>query len=248
MKFFAICVLSQLLMFLNFLIYIITFGRLETAKWTESLLCKILDVKFEIGDKEPELDQDVKIVLCNHRSFGDFLIDSLIVGHCSHLSRFAVIFALPLTALYALATGRVLYFRRDKTRRKALSQLVAQHFKRRDLPLIIYPEGHRNMTNKSLPIKVGALKIAYEGQYVLQCVITTNKELVLNEKSWSAKRGVTCQIFRSNSLNPKHYPTFEAFLEKAQNLWAQTWERAQQQEVLGQRKRFYPKTSAYSPL
>lgn len=215
--------LSQFLLFFNALFFFFT--GIETAKYTEIFLLKVLGTKLYIDKQSENVDPRARYILCNHRSYADFFIDSLAIGHCSHLSRFAVIFALPCSALYGFLTGRVLYFRRDKKDRQSLAKKIANHFKFRDLPLVVYPEGHRNLADQSLPLKIGALKIAYEKHYVIQCILSSNKEHVLSEKSFKAGLGISSYITRSVAIDPKKYSNFESFLEEVKSQWYNSWSR-----------------------
>lgn len=223
-----ICILSQVLLFFNAVFFFFT--GVETAKLTEIILLKILGTQLYTDPKAPALDSKARIILCNHRSFADFFIDSLVIGHCTHLSRFAVIFVLPLSAFYGALTGRVLYFRRDKRDRQALAFKIKSHFQFRDCPMVIYPEGHRNATDTSLPLKIGALKIAYEHQHVIQCVLTSSKDKVLNEKKLHASMNVDCITTRSQPVNPADYSSFEEFLQVVKEQWNSTWMQLQSLE------------------
>lgn len=218
-----ICLLSQFLLFLNSLVFFAT-GR-ETAKLTEWVLVKILGVRLFLDNKAPVLDKRVKMIFCNHRSFADFFIDSLVIGRISHLSRLAVAFVLPISALYGVLTGRVLYFRRDRRDRQGLAKKIARHLKDFASPLVIYPEGHRNTSSKTLPLKPGVIKIAWEGGYLIQCVLSSNKEKILSEKSFSASIGEKVFFTRSTVIDPRNYSDFESFFEAVKEVWQLSWQR-----------------------
>ena len=222
---FLIVLLSQILLFLNAVFFLFT--GYEISKSTEWILYKLLRVQTFKDKQCPELNSSAQMILCNHRSFADFFLDSLFIGDVTHLSRMMVIFALPMSALYGILTGRVLYFRRNGRNRKSLSDLIDQHFKFRSTPMIIYPEGHRNTSSESLPLKVGILKIAYEQKRSVQCALTSQKEFILNEKKFTAGFHIKAITTRSELINPQDYDSFEQFLEQVRCAWHASWQRLQ---------------------
>lgn len=220
-----IVLLSQILLFINTLFFLMT--GYETSKMTEWVLYKILRVQTYSDQQSCDLDPKAQMILCNHRSFADFFLDSLFIGDVTHLSRMMVMFALPFSALYGIVTGRVLFFKRNGRNRKSLSELIDQHFNFRSTPMIIYPEGHRNTNSTSLPLKVGILKIAYEQSRSVQCALTSQKEFILNEKKLTAGFHIKAVTTRSALIDPKNYENFEDFLKEVRLQWDKTWSRLQ---------------------
>ena len=58
--------------------------------------------------------------------------------------------------------------------------------------LIVYPEGTRNYTTKSLKLKHGFTKFAWVNNMQYQIIIITTKEDVLSFKLWKADNNVEC--------------------------------------------------------
>jgi len=148
--------------------------------------------------------------LANHRSWADFVIDSVLTNGGSYLARWAVVLGIPMSCLYgwlsgtetgrdnacvappqrpnyaqsvfalSCSVGSVIFFRR----RRGLDRGAFRDFLKRNWdhrphkPLIVYPEGSRNLTDASLKLKTGALQAAYELGVPIQVVITANKEQV----------------------------------------------------------------------
>ena len=69
--------------------------------------------------------------------------------------------------------------RRSGTSRAAFVRFVHDNWAYRPhKPLIVYPEGTRNLTERALPLKTGGIQAAYELSVPVQIIITRNKEQV----------------------------------------------------------------------
>ncbi|PSC74279.1 Flavin-containing monooxygenase FMO GS-OX-like 3 [Micractinium conductrix] len=89
--------------------------------------------------------------------------------------------------------------------------------------LLVYPEGHRNQSAASLPLKHGMLRYAYTRRMPVQAVITAGKEDVLNERLCWAHFGRTLVTGTSAVLDSSQFEDFEAFMAAAQALWDKQW-------------------------
>eukprot|EP00435_Cladocopium_sp_Y103_P025393 s3572_g6.t1 len=92
--------------------------------------------------------------------------------------------------------------------------------------VVIYPEGTRSLLPEGLPLKMGALSAAYQLQWPVQVVITTNKECVTAEReTWtgdapdSVELGLTLVTWH-------HQESIDAFLEVVKEIWRKTWTEA----------------------
>ncbi|NBV29519.1 hypothetical protein EBS02_11015 [bacterium] len=182
-----------------------------------------LNIQIFKHKKSHPLAKKTKIILSNHRSFTDFFLDSYLIGHASHLSRLFVAFALPAAGLYGWLSGRVLFFRRGSTPHRILGQRITNHFKSRPVPMIFYPEAHRNIKLTPLPLKPGGIKMCFERRWPIQLSIAKGKEDVLYEKKWAMRFNVPCYWLLTEVIDPADYTTQEEFYEAINRYWLEAW-------------------------
>jgi len=77
-----------------------------------------------------------------------------------------------------------------------------------------------------VPLKTGVLQYAYDYKRVVQCVITTNKEGVCNEKTLSLSRGQAVVTCCSDVIDPAAFATFDDFVKEVRDVYARTWKQA----------------------
>ena len=85
-------------------------------------------------------------------------------AHARVLPRAQVMLALPFTGLYSWLFGTAIVFQRGKQRGKKdwLNDVVYDFTAQcPGQPLLVYPEGHRNILPTSLPLRSGTLKMAH---------------------------------------------------------------------------------------
>ena len=111
-------------------------------------LCRIAGVRLHVSSTSAaSLSKSPKtIFLCNHRGWGDFVIDSALTSGATYLAKHIVGMILPYSALYSQLTGNVLFFgAQPKTDRAQLAQWLDAHWGTRpNSALLVYPEGTRN--------------------------------------------------------------------------------------------------------
>lgn len=69
--------------------------------------------------------------------------------------------------------------------------------------------------------------------YLLQIVMTRNKEAVLSEKDLSCHLGQTCLVGYSDPIDPSKYSTFEEFMAFVQSAWDAQWKRVYSADLSG---------------
>ena len=74
----------------------------------------------------------------------------------------------------------------------------------------------------SLPIKTGVLEVAWNLKVPCQCVLSKNKELILNEKKLSFNYDVDIYTSISEVLHPENYETKEEWFKAVQETWDKT--------------------------
>ena len=168
-------------------------------------MCRLTGVRFYWSRKSAAtISKDRVMFLCNHRGWGDFVIDSVLTSGGSYMSRLMVMVAVPWSALYGFLTGNMIFFHRKKgVDRDALARYVCAQWDRRPgAGLIVYPEGTRNQGAASKPLKHGCLDCALKMNRAVQCIVCTNKEHVANEKKLVARAGVACVVSCSHVIDP----------------------------------------------
>lgn len=130
------------------------------------------------------------------------LIASSLCGGASYISRLMVCLGVPGMAFTAWINDYIWLFRRKKGISRAwFTEFFRENWEKRWAwigvvrdrnrdGVIVYPEGHRYTGKGSLPLKTGVLEVAYNLKVPCQCVLTMNKESILNEKELSFNYGV----------------------------------------------------------
>jgi 1-acyl-sn-glycerol-3-phosphate acyltransferase len=216
-------IFSQCIAIMALIIYLLT-GL--NAPWIVDKILAITLLKIKIFKHKisAPLDKKTRIILANHRLFTDFFLDSYLIGDSSQLSRYSVALALPGAGLYGWLSGRVLFFKRGSTGHRSLAMKIAEHFDFRATPMIFYPEGHRNTLPKSLDLKPGGIKMCFERGWPIQLSITSGKEEVLNEKTFSLSLNKKCYSILTESITPQDFTRPEDFYAGVLKKWKETWE------------------------
>jgi 1-acyl-sn-glycerol-3-phosphate acyltransferase len=218
---------AQFLVFLALLAYLLT-GRL-TQPWVEHLLMQFFGISLlQHHQFTSKISPETRLIASNHRTFADFFIDSSLAGYVTHLSRWMVALVLPMTALYAFFTGRVLFFWRGHTKRIDLQKQILTHQKNHPFPTIFYPEQHRSIAKESLPLRHGVLKICYENNMPIQIMITSNKEKIFNEKTGDIGWNIRCHFGITEPLIPKNFSEYQLFFEAFEQQWLDLWHKVTQ--------------------
>mmetsp|Transcript_701 Transcript_701/g.860 ORF Transcript_701/g.860 Transcript_701/m.860 type:complete len:199 (+) Transcript_701:561-1157(+) len=134
----------------------------------------------------------------------------------------------PTTSLWAWLSHSTWFFnRKPGIDRSAFGNWIDSQFQVRPSPgLIAYPEGTRNQKAEPLKVKSGVLQYAYEFKRPIQCVITTNKDTVVNEKAAKLNRNVICMTHISKPIYPKDFNSSKEFIASARELFNESWKSA----------------------
>lgn len=231
-------------MFLSFLFYIqatcaVAFALvLLGVNMTHGALCahylRILGTTFATAPtSKPVLDdtQHPVIFLCNHRSWGDFWVDSALLGGTAFVARKEVGLALPCTGVWAMVHGWIWFINRGAKHAEGTIKWMGNfyqtsHTRFPGKGVGIYPEGTRTLEPKGLPLKPGGLASAYSIGWPVQLVISTNKEKVMQERTFSLGFGVQVTTCVSPPLWPKDYASTDDFIDAVRKTWSETWEDA----------------------
>ena len=162
---------------------------------------------------------------CNHRCWGDFFMDNCVVGGGAYMARWLAAVAVPASAVLGWFTFTTEPFTRSPRNKEHIYR-VARALVRRGHNIICYPEGTRNLGHQSKDLKWGLVRFAYREKVKVQMVMTTNKEVVWNERAGAVRRGITCGVFHGPVLSPDDHETIEAWCAAFQADWDALWSRS----------------------
>jgi 1-acyl-sn-glycerol-3-phosphate acyltransferase len=161
------------------------------------------------------------IYLFNHRSWGDFFIDHYICKG-TFIGRKEVKYILPFTSALGKKHDDVIFF--DRSNKKSKYKLyddIKKILKKKSI--LLYPEGTRNTSTHSKPLKFGIIKLGYEQNVPFQIIIVNNKENVMNEKKLKINKNIICEYFTSELIYPKDFKTLKDFTNEIQKKWDESW-------------------------
>lgn len=177
-------------------------------------------------------------VLPNHRSFFDFAYDPMmcrgtVVGR--GLAYLAVFFYAVLH--YLSDNTPIVIFRDWNTRQQVFQKMVnyLQTASENVSRVVVYIEGtrRRHLTidspeNARSYMKMGVLRSIYDdsNNYPCQVVISSNKELVFDEKSLSLNRHIRVRTHVSRPIFARDYQTFDEFVDAISVQWHKCWQVA----------------------
>jgi len=167
------------------------------------------------------------ILFVNHRSLADFFLHDCITGYqASYLARMLVAILFPGTWLCTFLDNSVWYFVRggrgddlEPFFKWIDKNFNARHTLRKSL--IVYPEGHRNLTDKPLPLKKGFIRYSWERKRTIQIIMAFGLEEALDEKKLIINTsGSTISYWYDEPIFPEKfnaYPEFEETIIKRFN-------------------------------
>ncbi|KCV69170.1 hypothetical protein H696_04584 [Fonticula alba] len=205
--------------------------------------------------------------LCNHRSWADFTLDSLLTAGGTYISRYGVILGVPTPILYSYLAGSIILFnRRPGIDRNWLTNHVKANWDLHpESGIIVYPEGTRNLRNHSLPLKRGLLESAFRLGAPCQVVIAIGKDRLFNEKALTFHPGSQITVHYGPVLDPTPFadPAFEppmasgdeektmerrrleAWYAHVQQAWDECWDVAQKTDDID--AEFFAKQAKAAP-
>lgn len=126
---------------------------------------------------------------------------------------------------YGLVSQAMFFFKRGSTRDKEkFNAWLDRCWDSSPYPgLIVYPEGHRNNSSKSLVLKKGMLWYAYLRKVPCQIIITNGKEHPFNEKKWKIQFGCEIRVAYSKLILPEKFSKFEDFFKEIHAKWDEMW-------------------------
>ena len=192
---------------------------------------KLLGVKSTIISDEKLINNG--FILANHRTWFDFGYDPYIAKGAI-LGRKMAFYAVSFFSILGYLDNKILMFDRNRANRSQIYNLMADFIKNGYTNRVVfYPESTRQdyliLRDKSdilLKFKKGLLKEIYERkEYDVQLLISSNKDIVFNEKKIITNYGTSINTCISRSVHPKNFNTFEDFLNELCIIWFDCWER-----------------------
>lgn len=200
------------------------FFRGEKTPFSHAYVNGVMRLLFntKVSLLNPAMKQTIQsesrcVLLSNHRSMADFVVCHYTTSpdRISYIGRLSVFFALPVafTLFYLLERNFVLFNRAKKNRihmRKKLFEKM-QSLLSRDLFVLVFPEGHRNTKQKTLPLKRGVINWAYDHGYTCALVLHVGNERMFDEKKMTMRRGVEILCLHKGLYRPSEYETRQDF-------------------------------------
>ena len=184
---------------------------------------------YRISKEKLEHHTDL-IYLCNHRSFSDMFIDQILTEYCGKtIARYMVLILFPLYFILSKITNNVYFINRgnigqiDEFFKKVEDERKQDKYNN----FIVYPEATRRARqNESCILKKGFIYHSYNYNLPLQIIITKNKEDIIEEKKFIAKRNAVLYVYYSHIIFPDYKKfTREEYYEHIQNIWDCCWKK-----------------------
>jgi 1-acyl-sn-glycerol-3-phosphate acyltransferase len=191
----------------------------------------LLGVKSTITNDEKLIEKG--FILSNHRTWFDFGYDPYIAKGAI-LGRKIAFYAVSFFSILGYLDNKILMFSRNRVNRSQIYNLMADFIKNGYTNRVVfYPEGTRQdyltLKDKSdilSKLKKGLLKEIYERkEYAVQLLISSNKDVVFNEKKIITNYGTNVNTCISRSIHPVNFNTFDDFLNEICIIWFDCWER-----------------------
>ena len=193
--------------------------------WDDSsfIIQKILNVKIIMLNNNKIINNG--IILTNHRSFADCVIDPYIFK-CPGIGRWMALAASGIFGLFSLFFNRAIVINRNLTRNEIYNKIKISSL------YYFYPEGTRCShvqlpdNYKNIDLKMGLLKSIFEDTQnkCIQIIIHKNKENILNEKKLIIGVGVNLYYnINEACIYTRDYDTFDSFIDKIKLEWFKSW-------------------------
>ena len=178
-------------------------------------LLRLLRTKIS---RKAKVHGETKVLLFNHVSWADFIIDNHITDcKSTSISRMILILAIPFSSLLGWFSQTIYFI--NRTKRLNIEHVLDEINNKYGRYVLLYPEGTRNRTGAILPLKRGFLSTIYKRNLQTQIVFVSNKEKVLDEKSLRIGFDVECKVVESAPIVPSSFATFDNFYQHVSSEW-----------------------------
>lgn len=192
---------------------------------------KILGINHNITNNADIIKEG--FILSNHRCGLDLVL-SMYMFNASVIGRGMAYLACTCYSILVFFEGRGIYLHRNKDTREIIYNKIKNHMKNDNSSsklIVFWPEGTRltytkldSIEDVKKNLKYGLLKEIYnDKKYPVQIDISSNKELVFNEKKIKAQYGLTVNTIISSPIYPADFNTFELFIDEISKEWLKCW-------------------------
>jgi 1-acyl-sn-glycerol-3-phosphate acyltransferase len=183
---------------------------------------------FRISKHDLSTDPNI-MYFCNHRSFSDFFVDTILVRYSSKMiGRYLVLLLFPLFFIFARITNCGYFIKRTCNNIEEFFNKLEKNRKNDKFNnILVYPEGTRRPYQvETCMLKKGFIFHSYNMNLPIQLIITKNKEDVIDEKNFVAKKNAKMYVYYSEVIYPdyKRYNRDE-YYEYVQHMWNYTWKK-----------------------
>jgi len=195
-------------------------------------LCKwMLGIRHTFVTGHATVAQGGKVILANHRSFCDFVIDNHLTC-ATAVGRLSVSYVMLVAGALQVWENRIVRFHRGKTRKEELYERIDAYLQRNPRQnILLYPEGTRrrhtslaSVEDAMSTLKPGLLWMIYQKcQYPVQVLVSSNKERALDERAWTVRLGVPIRTYVGAVLHPSDFASFELFMDAIASQWYVAW-------------------------
>lgn len=164
------------------------------------------------------------IYFTNHRTFADFIIDSVVVHSTgAFISRYLIALVIPGANLAHFVSKNIEYFNRRQGKTDInIFENILKGVQETDRNIIIYPEGtRRHGYNYACDLKKGSIYYSYKNDSPIQFVITYGKDDICNEKKMIAMSNVNAFVYYSKVYDQDYekYKSLEEWYQYINSEW-----------------------------
>jgi len=155
----------------------------DISQFCGTIMTKYWGADLKIENPERLSPNQPTVFVANHQDTHDIFFAINIMRHGTVvLGKWEFVYIPFIGLLYYLA-GNILIKRTNKSKAKKALQEAADKMKKKQLSVLIFPEGTRNW-GKPLPFKLGAFKLAIEAQAPIQPVCFSLRHITMDFKKW----------------------------------------------------------------
>lgn len=141
---------------------------------------------FRVAGEVPAYRPRRTVVVSNHQSQGDPFLISGLPWEMKWLGK-KELFKIPFVGWSMVLAGDIALNRGERDSAKSAMAKCADYL-RRDMPVMIFPEGTRSRDGELLPFKAGAFRLAIEEQADILPLAVAGTRFALPKGSWKVGR------------------------------------------------------------
>ena len=169
-------------------------------------------------------NQQKVIYFANHRTIGDYFIDSINIHNAGvYISRYIASILIPGSNIVKLISDSPAFFvrKQGKTDINAFEKML-KRIQESNRNILIYPEGtRRHGHDYACDLKKGSIYYSYKTNSPIQFVITHGKDDICNEKKMIAIKNINAFVYYSKVYDQDYekYDSMEAWYQHINSEW-----------------------------